>query len=75
VASFAMGALAFHEPLPHSVSDLATFSAAAALLACGVVGLAHSPMVREELEGAPDRHERPKKSAVNLAESVAPRTT
>jgi drug/metabolite transporter (DMT)-like permease len=75
VASFAMGALAFHEPLPHSVSDLVTFSAAAALLACGVVGLAHSPMVREELDTAADNLEAPKKSAVNLPESVAPRPT
>jgi drug/metabolite transporter (DMT)-like permease len=62
VASFALGVLAFHEPLPHSPSDLARFVIAGVLLAIGVVGLSHSPTVREELDQAsvdldsPKRH-------------------
>lgn len=57
-ASYAIGVLAFHESVPTDIGTLAAFTGAAALLAAGVVGLAHSPTVQREAAGAAEPADR-----------------
>jgi drug/metabolite transporter (DMT)-like permease len=47
LASYIIGCVAFHAPLPTSQGALAALAGAGALIAAGVVGLAHSPSAKD----------------------------